>query len=332
MTLRPLLVLPLLLAACGGGSETVDTDAPVSPDVPGDPAAESPLAPRVPPDELVYGDRPVVPAIDPRPWLISVRPRVLDGLDDVVGHRVADDVTGASLEDVVLFARCLGDRTEVELTWDVALGDDVFEDDFVTKRVLVRFFPDGPYSDMWPVSNDGRAVVVDAPIVFLRRFVRSTEVFVQTTSWNGTVLLAHFVVAADVLDSLGRIAAACGWVLDPDEALAIERRDAAILFAAERQRVLESYVGPPIREDLGLLQVDSDGAIYTDLPAPVHRAYLGVGVSVSDVAAARRLGRGVICLSGLWVGDEIVLRDCYLEDTLDPGIVEGIVALPPSPP
>ena len=65
----------------------------------------------------------------------------------------------------------------------------------------------------------------------------------------------------------------------------------------------------------------------------MHHAYLGVGVSVTDVdAAARRIGRGVIRLSALWVGDEIVLRDCYLEDTLDPGIVEGIVALPPPPP
>ena len=46
-------------------------------------------------------------------------------------------------------------------------------------------------------------------------------------------------------------------------------------------------------------------------------------MSVSDVRRARDLERGVVCLSGTWVGDEIVLRDYYLEDTLDPDIIDA---------
>ena len=65
-----------------------------------------------------------------------------------------------------------------------------------------------------------------------------------------------------------------------------------------------------------------------DLPAPVNRAYLGYGVSITDVERVRSLGRGVLCLAGSWVLDEIVLRDCYLEDSFDPDVIDGIVDLP----
>ena len=65
-----------------------------------------------------------------------------------------------------------------------------------------------------------------------------------------------------------------------------------------------------------------------DLPAPVGRAYLGFGVSVADVEAASDLDRGVLCLDGSWVVDEIILRECYPEDTFDQELLDGLVDLP----
>ena len=85
-------------------------------------------------------------------WYVSRSRRALDDLENVVAYRSADDVSGSP--DVVLYARCLGDRTEVELDMGVDLGDDVVTDgDLRTKRVLVRFVP----RNRLPVVFRGRA-------------------------------------------------------------------------------------------------------------------------------------------------------------------------------
>ncbi|MYK89307.1 MAG: hypothetical protein F4018_13760, partial [Acidobacteria bacterium] len=120
-----LVALPLLVA-CGGGEEVV-SEIPV-PDSDAHAAGEG--AP---------GTEPLAAsgARDIR-WYLSRGRRALDDLENVVAYRSADDVSGSV--DVVLYARCLGDRTEVELDMGVELGDDVVTDgDLHTKRVLVRF-------------------------------------------------------------------------------------------------------------------------------------------------------------------------------------------------
>ena len=320
----PFLLL-LALAACGGSPAS-------EPEGPRADGVSVSLAPSgVPGSDESSPDASGSPLRTLNPWVLSTTGRPLDGLRDTVAYRYPDEVTGVSVDDVVLYARCLGDRTQVELDWGVLLGDDVYEDEIGTKRVLVRFSPEPSGPAVWDVSNTGAALVVPAPDDFLRRFVASLEVLIQTTSWNGTVMFAQFIVAPDAVERLNPMAQACGWILDPEEAAAAARRDAATLYAAERQRVLETYVGTPLRDDLDFFAV-REGETFVDLPSPVHRAYLGFGVAVSDVEAARDLGRGLICLSGQWVVDEITLRDCYLEDSLDPEIVEGIAGVPVPPP
>ena len=220
LRLIPVLALPLL-AACGSAADVPDSGpGPEAPDaVPASADAD-----------------PIVSAIVSDPWIVPSQLRILDGLDDVVG-RYADDVTGAVLEQVIPFARCLGNRTEVQLEWGVALGNDVSTDEAVTKRVLLRFVPHLPEVAVWSVSNTRVVLVVSDPVRFLRRFLGALKVIVQTTSWNGTVLFAHFVVGPAALRDLFVVAESCGWILDPAEAEAAQRRDADALFAIERQRV-----------------------------------------------------------------------------------------------
>ena len=59
------------------------------------------------------------------------------------------------------------------------------------------------------------------------------------------------------------------------------------------------------------------GEVFVDLPAPVDRAFLGFAVSVSAVEIAMAQGLGIVCLTGTWVGDGIVLRECYVEGQLE---------------
>ena len=178
------------------------------------------------------------------------------------------------------------------------------------------------------MSNLGDALVVEDPVDFLRRFVTAVEVLVQTTSWNGTVLFSQFVVSPQAVQNLSRVSGACGWIVDPELLEATQRRDAETMFAIERQRVLNTYLGTPRRDDLRQFRVNADGDIYVDLPAPVDRAYLGFGVSVGDVERARKLDHGVLCLAGAWVVDEIILRDSYPEDNFDQDLLNGLVDLP----
>ena len=39
-------------------------------------------------------------------------------------------------------------------------------------------------------------------------------------------------------------------------------------------------------------------------------------MSISGVEIALAQGRGIVCLNGVWLGDEIVLRECYIEGQL----------------
>ena len=128
------------------------------------------------------------------------------------------------------------------------------------------------------MSNLGDALVVEDPVDFLRRFVTAVEVLVQTTFWNGTVLFSQFVVSPQAVQNLSRVSGACGWIVDPELLEATQRRDAETMFAIERQRVLNTYLGTPLRDNLRQFGVNVDGDIYMDLPAPVDRAYLGFGV------------------------------------------------------
>lgn len=178
-------------------------------------------------------------------------------------------------------------------------------------------------SGVWPVSVSGRSLILESPLAFLCAYVEAEHVFVQTASWNGTVLFSQYIVAPDVLDDLGVVAEACGWILDPLEAAEAERVSVERLVEIERERVLHSYVAQPLRRGLDRFGVVRD-ELYVDLPAPVSRAYLGFGVTVSDVERARILDRGIVCLLGHWVGDELELRECYLEDAVTPDVIDAV--------
>ena len=293
-----LVALPLLAACCGG--EEVVSEIPV-PDSHPDAVDAGALAAEL---AAPSGGRDIR-------WYVSRGRRALDDLENVVVYRSADDVTGSP--DVVLYARCLGDRTEVELDLGVDLGDDVITDgDLRTKRVLVRFVPRDLRPVVFEVGPAGRSLVVDPPLAFLRDLVEADSVVVQTVSRRGTGVFAEFVVTALAYERLSVVSDTCGWILDPLEAVRAETARQEALLEAERAEVLDTYVGVPIRDGIERFGIEYD-EIYVDLPAPVGRAYLGFGVSISgvEIALAQRLG--IVCLTGAWVGAEIILRECYIE-------------------
>ena len=293
-----------LLAACGGGAATPQVPVPAS-----DVAAEDDGAST---RGLVgrFGARDVR-------WHVSRGRRAVDDLENVVVYRSADDVSGSA--DVVLYARCLGDRTEVEMDMGVELGDDVVTDgDVRTKRVLIRFVPQDVRPVVFEVGSAGRSLVVDRPLAFLRDLVEADSVAVQTVSRRGTVVFAEFVVTALAYERVSLVSETCGWILDPVEAVRAEAERQEALLDAERTEVLATYVGVPLRDGIERFGIEYD-QIYLDLPAPVGRAYLGFGVNISAVEIALAQGLGIVCVDGTWVGDEIVLQECYVEGTFDAG-------------
>jgi hypothetical protein len=300
-----LLVAAVSMTACGGGEAVPEVPVP-------DSASEAEQAGAVA-TESVSG-----PGARDLRWYVSRGRRALDGLENVVVYRSADDVSGSA--DVVLHARCLGDRTEVEMDMGVQLGDDVVTDgDVRTKRVLVRFAPRDVRPVVFEVGSAGRSLVVDPPLAFLRDLVEADSVVVQTVSRRGTAVFAEFVVTALAYERLSVVSDTCGWILDPVEAVRAETERQEALFEAERAEVLDTYVGVPVRDGIERFGIEHD-EIFLDLPAPVERAYLGFGVSVSAVEIALAQGRGIVCVTGAWVGDEIVLRECYIEGEI--GVVE----------
>ena len=309
LTVWRLSAVAAFAAACGGGG-----DAPAGLTVP-DPevVAVEPVGDAGP------GAAPASAGVSAggsdAQWYVSRGRRALDGLENVVVYRAADAVSGAP--DVVFYARCLGDRTEVELDMGVFLGDDVISDgDVRTKRVLVRFVPADLRPLVYEVGPSGRSLIVDRPLAFLRELVGTDSLVVQTISARGTAVFAEFVVSALAYENLLVVSEVCAWILDPDVADRVERLERAELFEAERAVVLASYVRTPIREGLERFGVEY-GEVFLDLPAPVERAFLGFGVNVSAVEIAMAQGLGIVCLAGTWVGDEIVLRECYVEGQLE---------------
>ena len=309
-----LLAVVVLMAACGGDEaipEIAVPDSETGAEAAGEPTTEPVLG---------AGDRDIR-------WYVSRGRRALDGLQNVVVYRSADDVSGSP--DVVLYARCLGDRTEVELDMGVDLGDDVITDgDVRTKRVLVRFVPENVRPVVFEVGSAGRSLVLDPPLAFLRDLVEADSVVVQTVSRRGTAVFAEFVVTALAYERLSVVSDACGWILDPLDAIRAETARQEALLEVERAEVLDTYVGVPIRDGIERFGVDYD-EVYVDLPAPVDRAYLGFGVSISGVEIALAQGFGIVCVDGVWMGNEIVLRECYIEGQLGSvadldGVVEEI--------
>ena len=301
LVLCALLAASALTVACGGGEAVPEIPVPDS-----DSQAQ---------DASASGTEPLASVRDRDiRWYVSRGRRALDDLENVVVYRSADDVSGSP--DVVLYARCLGDRTEVELDMGVDLGDDVVTDgDLRTKRVLVRFVPRNPRPVVFEVGSVGRSLVVEPPLAFLRDLVEADSVVVQTVSRRGTAVFAEFAVTALAYERLSVVSEACGWILDPLEAVRAETQRQEALLEVERAEVLATYVRVPIRDGIERFGVEYD-EIYLDLPAPVGRAYLGFGVSISGVEIALAQGRGIVCLNGAWVGDEIVLRECYIEGQL----------------
>ena len=239
-----LLVALSLSAACGGSEE---------------------VAPEIPvPDPAGVVDAGAIASESAAPsrgrdirWYVSRGRRALDDMENVVVYRSADDVTGSP--DVVLYARCLGDRTEVELDMGVDLGDDVITDgDLRTKRVLVRFVPRDLRPVVFEVGSAGRSLVVNPPLAFLRDLVDSESVVVQTVSQRGTAVFAEFVVTALAYESLSVVSETCGWILDPVEAVRLETERQEALLEAERAEVLGTYVGVPIRDGIERFGVDYD--------------------------------------------------------------------------
>ena len=301
LAVRRLFAVGVLMAACGGDEAIPEIPVPDS-ETGAEAAGESTT-------ESVSGSG----ARDIR-WYVSRGRRALDDLENVVVYRSADDVSGSA--DVVLYARCLGDRTEVELDMGVELGDDVITDgDVRTKRVLIRFVPRDLRPVVFEVGSAGRSLVVDPPLAFLRDLVEAHSVVVQTVSRRGTAVFAEFVVTALAYERLSVVSDTCGWILDPLEAVRAETERQEALLEVERAEVLETYVGVPIRDGIERFGIEYD-EIYLDLPAPVGRAYLGFGVSISGVEIALAQGRGIVCVTGAWVVDEIVLRECYIEGQL----------------
>ena len=107
------LAVLLLGAACGGSDPVVDDAASPLPDASGEVDLES--APDA--DATVSTGRPATTARSSKDWVVSVAPRALDGRDDVVALRPADDAGGAPVEDVLLTVHCSGDRTAAVLGW-----------------------------------------------------------------------------------------------------------------------------------------------------------------------------------------------------------------------
>ena len=309
LTGRGALLAALLCAGCGGEEVVLP---------------EGTIEAGLPASEAVGGAVDGVPAGDGAParrtardvrWYVSRGERVLDGLENVIVYRSADDVSGSP--DVVLYVRCLGDRTEVELDMGVALGDDDITDgEGRTKRVLVRFVPAEMTPLVYDVGPEGRSLVVERPLGFLRRFVSADAAVVQTVSRRGTAVFAEFAVTALAYENLLVVSDACGWILDAAEAARAEQLERDELFEAERAEVLATYVGTPIRDGLETFGVEYD-EVFLDLPAPVHRAYLGFGVTISAIEVAMAQDLGIVCLAGTWVDDEIVLRECYVEGTFE---------------
>ncbi|MCY4638058.1 MAG: hypothetical protein OXG04_26795 [Acidobacteria bacterium] len=296
-------------AACGGGGDQPGALTVPDPEV----VAVGPVGDAGPGSAPASGA--VLPAGRDVQWYVSRGRRALDGLENIVVYRAADAVSGAP--DVVLYARCLGDRTEVEIDMGVFLGDDVISDgDVRTKRVLVRFVP----ADLRPLVDEvgpsGRSLIVDLPLAFPRELVGTGALVVQTVSARGTAEFAEFAVSALAYQNLLVVSEACGWILDADEAERGERLDEAELLEAERAEVLASYVSTPVREGLERFGVEY-GEVFLDLPAPVERAFLGFGVTVSAVEVAMAQGLGIVCLTWTWVGNGIVLRECYVEGQLE---------------
>ena len=249
----------------------------------------------------------------PESWNVTSTDRTMDAMRDVIAYRVADEATGVPASQVVLFARCLGDRTQVDFYWGVALGDDVYDGrDERTKRVLLRFFPRPPSAVVWHTSGQGVTLLVRNPVRFLRELVGADALAVQTTSSTGQVLFAAFEFTPLAFEALQAVADACQWVLDPELVLAAARQTQDAVLEGQRERVLDTYIGNPIRDGLERYGVEY-GDIFVDLPAPVDRAFLGFGVTVTDVETAVALGYGIVCTVGTWVGDELVLRECYIE-------------------
>lgn len=300
-----------LAVACGGGADSVAVDPLPAAVTQGGLESASPgsaLAPRPVGVSASRGDVR---------WYLSRRTRALDDLDNVVAYRAADAVTGS--DAVVLHARCHGDRTEVELDLGVSLGDDIVTDgDARSKRVLVRFVPAAVRALVYDVGLEGRSVVVGRPLGFLRDLVDADSLVVQTLSAGGTTVFAEFVVTALAYQRLLAVSEACGWILDPAEARRAESAGEEAMRAAERAEVLATYVGVPIRDGIERFGVEY-GDLFIDLPAPVGRAYLGFGVSIGAVEIAVAQGLGIVCVTGAWVASEIVLRECYVEGSIDAG-------------
>lgn len=104
---RP-FVLPVVFAiACAGGADVRD---------------EGQVVPVADPSD---DDGPVVQV---EPWFVSITTDPDEGLSRVVVYRLADETTGVPDGRVLLYARCLGDHTEVEIEWGVPLGDDVYDE------------------------------------------------------------------------------------------------------------------------------------------------------------------------------------------------------------
>ena len=253
----------------------------------------------------------------PESWNVTVDARSMDAMQDVIAYRIADDATGVPASQVVMFARCLGDRTQVDFYWGVPLGDDVYDgQNESTKRVVLRFFPRPPSAVVWHTSGGGETLLVRNPVRFLRQVVEANALAVQTTSAVGQVLFAAFDFTPLAYEALQRVADACEWVLDPELALAAAEATQDVVVEAERERVLRTYIGNPIRDGLERYGVEY-GDIFVDLPAPVDRAFLGFGVTVTDVETAVARGSGLVCTVGTWVGDELVLRECYIEGMIE---------------
>ena len=306
-------------AGCGGGASeppsTSSDSASVSSDVveapvPADPPAASPVSSA----GAGGGVR----------WGLSRRPRPIDGLFDVVAFRPPTSVSGPLPPDVAVFARCIGDRTEVEMVWRVPLGDDVIGDGRRrSKRVLVRFPPQPVRPVLWTVSTDGAGLFVSRPLDFLREWVVAHEVLIQTTAGNGAVLFAAFARTEALPAPLVGVASACRWTLDPELAEAELAAVVESVEARERAEVLESYLDVPLFESLDVLRA-ADGRLYVDLPAPVGPAYLGEGFELDELRTFFSAGAPLVCPAGRWEADELVLLDCFPE--LDADRLEGFAA------
>ena len=169
------------------------------------------------------------------------------------------------------------------------------------------------------MSTDNDATFVRRAIPFLRTFVTSDRLVMQTTPYGENPKLAQFNLTG-ARAALDPIAETCNWIIDPAELAEQREREAREREAreraqqVERERILNGLIGTPFPaaniSSIGRM----NGLTYAQrgLPENVRIAHFVPEVRVRDLIDARGGTQQIVCSRGAWNTDGIALRDCSL--------------------